>query len=142
MVVDDLPFAIDALEDAGLGYYNIPREIILANDLSLTDFSNPVYLAWVASRVRYARLYLNAGRKYISQVKNLRCRLAGFAYTARFEWMLHLIERDQYRLRSAYPERKSLAAGFWIAWRTITSFLVPRRTGFSRLDTPHSSVQD
>ncbi len=132
----------DAQEDAGLGYYNIPREIILANNLSLTDFSSPAYLAWVASRVRYARLYLNAGRIYISQVKNLRCRLAGYAYTARFEWVLHLIERDQYRLRSAYPERKSLAAGFWMTWRTISSLLVPRRTGFSRLDTPHSTVQE
>ena len=68
-----------------------------------------------------ARKYFMTGREYISRVKNPRCRLAGFAYLARFEWMLRLIERDDYRLRADYPERKSFRALIWIAWRVLAS---------------------
>ena len=64
-----------------------------------------------------------AGRECTAQVKNLRCRLAGFAYTARFEWMLRAIERDHYRLREEYPERKSLRAGLWMMALTVASMI-------------------
>ena len=57
----------------------------------------------------------------MAQVKNLRSRLAAYAYLARFEWMLRRIEQDQYYLRPEYPERKSLKAGLWMAWRVFTS---------------------
>jgi hypothetical protein len=73
--------------------------------------------------VKLARQYFQAGREYISQVRGVRCRLAGFAYLARFEWMLKLIEKDGYCLRPDYPERKSLKAGLWMTWRTIISVL-------------------
>jgi hypothetical protein len=64
----------------------------------------------------------------MAQVKNLRCRLAGYAYTARFEWMLQAIERDNYRLRSAYPERKSLGAALWIGRSILASiFASPQK---------------
>jgi hypothetical protein len=56
-------------------------------------------------------------------VKSPRRRLAGYAYTARFEYVLHLIERDHGRLRREYPERKSLRAGLWMAWSTLASLL-------------------
>jgi hypothetical protein len=71
------------------------------------------YRAWVGSRVGLARTYFKAGREYLGQVENLRCRLAGFAYTARFEGVLDLIEQDGFLLRAAYPERSGLGA---IAW--------------------------
>jgi phytoene/squalene synthetase len=132
----------DAVEDTRLGYINLPREVFEANHLALHDFQSPTYQAWVASRVRLARYYLKAGRKYISQVGNLRCRLAGLAYTARFEWMLRLIERDGYRLRADYTERKSLMAGLWILWKILSSVLVRSKTDFSQVKTPGSTCQD
>lgn len=113
----------DAIEDTAVGYYNIPREYVEAHQLNLQDIDHPDYQAWVAGRVRLAQKYLKNGRNYIAQVKCLRCRLAGFAYTARFEWMLRVIERDGYRLRADYPERKSLRAGLWMTWSTVVSAL-------------------
>jgi hypothetical protein len=85
------------------------------------------YREWVCGRVQLARMYFKAGRECTAWVKNLRCRLAGYAYTARFEWMLRAIERDHYCLRSEYPERKSLRAGLWMAGLTLASmFTYPR----------------
>ena len=64
------------------------------------------YRAWVQSRVRLARDYFCAGKIYLAQVRNLRCRLAGFAYIARFEGVLDAITREGYILRPQYPECK------------------------------------
>ncbi len=111
----------DALEDVENGYFNIPREHLEAHGISPRDVNSQAYRAWVCGRVQVARGYFKLGRECTSQVKNWRCRLAGYAYTARFEWMLDAIERDNYCLRSEYPERKGFAAGLWMAWRTITS---------------------
>jgi hypothetical protein len=78
--------------------------------------------------VKLARMYFKAGREATAQVRNLRCRLAGYAYTARFQWMLHVIERDNYCLRSEYPERKGLRASLWMAWSTLTAmFATPMK---------------
>ena len=117
----------DAFEDAQAGYFNIPREYLQANGLSPKDVESKAYREWVCGRVQLARMYFKAGRECTAQVKNLRCRLAGFAYTARFEWMLRAIERDNYCLRPEYPERKSLRAGLWMIWLTLTSLLVSPR---------------
>jgi hypothetical protein len=57
----------------------------------------------------------------------LRCRLAGYAYTARFQWMLGAIERDHYCLRSEYPDRKSLWAGLWMGWSALASMFASFR---------------
>jgi hypothetical protein len=43
--------------------------------------------------------------------------------------MLRAIERDGYSLRSEYPERKSLRAGLWMGWLTLTSMFVFPRPG-------------
>ena len=111
----------DALEDANNGYFNIPREYLTAHGISPQDVDSQIYRDWVCGRVRLAREYFKIGRECAAQVKNLRCRLAGYAYTARFEWMLNAIERDNYYLRAEYPERKSLWAGLWTSWSTLTS---------------------
>ena len=60
-------------------------------------------------------------RAYIGQLRNRRLRLAGYAYVARFEYVARLIERDGYRLRAEYPERKSAASALWLAGRTLSS---------------------
>ena len=63
-------------------------------------------------------------RESHAQIKNLRCRLASYAYTARFEWMLRTIDRENYCLREEYPDRKSLSAGLWMAWSILASVLL------------------
>lgn len=116
----------DAYEDNEGGYFNTPAEFLQARSISPKEIESLAYQAWVCRRVRIAHRYFQAGRKYISQVKSLRCRIAGFAYTARFEWMLRTIARENYCLRATYPERKSLRAGLWMAWKTLTSaFALP-----------------
>ncbi len=111
----------DALEDVENGYYNIPKEYLQACGISPQDVKSQPYRQWVCGRVQLARGYFKLGRECTAQVRNLRCRLAGYAYTARFEWMLDAIERDNYCLRSEYRERKSLWTGLWMGWSTLTS---------------------
>jgi phytoene/squalene synthetase len=117
----------DAWEDTGAGYFNVPGEYLQAHGISPQDVDSQTYREWVCSRVRLARRYFQAGQECTAQVKNLRCRLAGYAYTARFEWMLGAIERDHYCLRSEYPERKSLRAGLWMGRSALAAmFAIPR----------------
>ena len=44
------------------------------------------------------------GKEHLSQVSNLRCRLAGYAYTTRFEHVLDTIESDGFVLRPEYED--------------------------------------
>jgi phytoene/squalene synthetase len=113
----------DAIEDTEAGYFNTPREYLQTSGISPQDVNSPAFREWVCGRVQLARMYFQAGRKATMQVRNWRCKLAGYAYTARFEWMLRTIERDCYRLRAEYPERKSLRAGLWMTWSTLTGML-------------------
>lgn len=115
----------DTFEDTQLGYFNIPREYLLAHAISPQEVDSRAYRKWVCGRVQLARRYFKAGREYLARVRNVRCRLAGYAYTARFEWLLRLIERDNYCLRSAYPERKGLWASLWMGWSTLASVVAP-----------------
>jgi phytoene/squalene synthetase len=98
----------DTFDDIQAGYYNIPREVLEANRISPQDWQSDAYRAWVRSRVDLARANFRAGREYLNQVENPRCRLAGFAYVARFEGVLDSIEKEGYLLRAAYPESKEL----------------------------------
>jgi phytoene/squalene synthetase len=107
----------DTLDDVQAGYYNIPREILEAGHMRPQDIENKAYRAWVQSRVQLARKCFNVGKTYLARVQNSRCRLAGLAYTARFEWLLDTIEREGYLLRPQYQERKSLMTG----WRMVAS---------------------
>ena len=101
----------DTFDDVQAGYYNIPREILAANHLQPDDIHNRAYRAWVQTRVQLARKCFQTGREYLTCVEGSRCKMAGFAYIARFEWLLDTIEREDYFLRPAYSERKSLATG-------------------------------
>lgn len=120
----------DMVEDTANGYFNIPIEYLETHALSPNDVNHQSYRMWVFHRVQLARTYFGIGRNYLAQVKNPRCRLAGFAYTARFEWTLNTIVRDGYRLRAAYPQRKSLPARLWMVWNLCSSIF-----GLHRLKT-------
>ena len=128
----------DALDDNEAGYFNVPREYLDIHKLSPQDVESWAHQAWVYQRVKLAQEYFKAGSKATAQAKSLRCRLAGYAYTARFEWMLRAIQRDHYRLRSKYPERKSLWAGLWIGWKALSSMLASFGT---KAETPTLVVQ-
>jgi len=116
----------DTYDDVQAGYYNIPREMLEANHIGPQDIHSPAYRAWVKSRVSLAREYFEAGRAYFSRVQNARCRLACFAYIARFDWLLDTIERESYCLRSQYDERKHISTGLRMSWLALSSALMLR----------------
>ena len=113
----------DAIEDVEAGYFNIPREYLQAHGISAFDVDSIAYQEWIAQRIGLARAHFKAGRACIARVESPRRRLAGFAYTARFEYVLRLIERDHGRLRQEYPERKGLRAGLWMVWSTLAAMV-------------------
>jgi phytoene/squalene synthetase len=111
----------DSLDDAQNGYFNIPRKYLREHDITAMDVQSQAYRDWVCGRVKLARYYFRSGRRYLSRVPNLRCRIVGFAYTSRFEWVLDVIERENYCLREDYKERKSFKSGLWMFWNTLRS---------------------
>lgn len=119
----------DTFEDTGAGYFNIPREFMEGHGITPQDVNSQPYRAWVRHRVQLARTCFEAGREYLAQVENIRCRLAGHTYMARFEWLLDVIEKDGYCLRSEYRERKSLRTGLRMSGLALTSALTHRGPG-------------
>jgi phytoene/squalene synthetase len=111
----------DTFDDLQTGYYNVPREVLEANHMGVQDVGSDAYRAWVKGRVQLAREYFEAGKGYFVRVENARCRLACYAYIARFEWLLDTIEKEGYRLRPHYNERKSTRTGLWMGWLTLSS---------------------
>ncbi len=109
----------DAMEDAEAGYFNIPREIVHANGIDPCDVSSAPYRAWVRSRVHLARRLFQEACSTLTQVESARYRLAVYAYIARFEVVLDAIEREDFQLRAAYPERKSFAACVKMSWLVL-----------------------
>jgi hypothetical protein len=106
----------DTFDDVQAGYYNIAREVLEANHIGPEDIHHAAYRLWVKSRVGLAREYFKAGRAYFRRVQNPRCRLACFAYIARFDWLLDTFEREGYLLRPHYDERKHLGTGLRMVW--------------------------
>jgi hypothetical protein len=119
----------DAFEDVQAGYYNIPREVLDMNRFRPQDEQREADRAWVKSRVLLAREYFKAGKDYLARVQDPRCRLAGFAYAARFEWLLDTIERESYNLRPQYNERKRLGTGLRMSWLALSAMVNVRTAG-------------
>jgi hypothetical protein len=113
----------DTYDDMQAGYYNIPRELLEGRQIWPQDVQSDAYRQWVKGRVQLAREYFEAGKDYLRRVQNTRCRLAGFAYTARFEWLLDTIEREGYRLRPQYLERRSIGTGLRMSWLALSSMI-------------------
>ncbi len=127
----------DTGDDLAAGYYNIPREYLEQHGIEpwalqrADALDGDAYRAWVADRVALARAYFNAGRQYLAQVGSLRCRAAGYAYVARFEGVLDTIERDGYRLRAEYNQRKTLRGGLNMGWSTLSMLLHSLTRGYA-----------
>ena len=118
----------DTFDDLEAGYYNIPREVLEANHIAPQDIRSKAYCAWVKSRVQLARSCFQAGKDYLARVEERCCQLTGIAYTARFEWVLDTIEREDYCLRPDYSERKSFEAGVQMGLSILSSVLNTHRT--------------
>jgi hypothetical protein len=89
--------------------------------------------------VRLARDYFERGREYLARVQHPRCRLAGFAYTARFEWLLEKIEHENYFLRPQYEERKSFTTGLRMGLSTLAAlFHIREKDDMPRQAISHS----
>lgn len=118
----------DLVEDVETGYFNLPAELVRHGAHPLEWVHEPDVRAWVRDRVALARSCFAAGRRSFAEVESRRCRLAGHAYVARFEWVLDAIEHDGYRLRASYPERATWRGGARIAVGTARSALGRSRT--------------
>jgi hypothetical protein len=105
--------------------------VLDAGHIGPQDVQSEAYRAWVRGRVELAREYFEAGRRYFARVQNARCRLACFAYIARFDWLLDTLEREDYHLRPQYDERKSIGTGLRMSALAISSTL-----SFRGLETP------
>ena len=103
----------------------MPAEILAAG-VSPDEPDSAAFRAWVRERVDLARGCFGAGRAYLARLDSARCRLAGHAYIARFEWVLDAIEREGYRLRERYPERSSLRGGLAIGSAALRSAAAAR----------------
>lgn len=117
----------DLVTDIDAGYVNVPVEVLEEPGASLDDLHSTAMRAWVRDRVELARACFAVGRRYLERVEDGRCRLAGHAYTARFEWVLDAIEADDYRLRAGYPERATVRGGLRIAADAARSALAAGR---------------
>lgn len=116
----------DTFDDVRAGYFNIPLEVLETNHIAPQDVTSEPYRNWVRSRVLLARKYFKAGGEYLRRVDNARCQFAGFAYRARFSWLLDIIEREGFLLRPAYDERRSFVTGIRMAADTLISMFDPR----------------
>lgn len=101
----------DTLEDTQAGYFNVPREYLAAEGIGPQDVESDPYRAWVQERANLARACFKSGKGYLARVKNIRLRIAAYAYITRFEVVLDAIERLDYCLAPEYPQRRSLSAG-------------------------------
>ena len=134
----------DLVEDVAAGYLNLPAGLLpddvvpgdaspgealvgaAPSDALLDALHSPAVRAWVEGRVGLARGCFVTGREYLARVESTRCRLAGHAYVARFEWVLDTIECDGYALCASYPERATWRGGLAIAADGARSAFVGR----------------
>ncbi len=123
----------DMREDLASGYVNLPAEYFPSAAPCADDLDAECSRAWVRGEVARARRLLRDGRRYIDSLDVLRCKLAGIWYCARFERVLDLIERDGYRLRADYPERKNLGTWIRIAGLSLPVFLHHAAVKLSKL---------
>lgn len=113
----------DYFDDLQTGYFNIPSGWLEKHHTLPQNTLSPDFRRWVKARVALAHRQFQAGRMYLAQLRSFRCRLAGYAYIARFEHMLKVIECEDYFLRLDYPERHGLWAAVCMFGSVVLSAL-------------------
>jgi hypothetical protein len=111
----------DTYVDLRAGYLNIPGEVLEQHSIGPEDVHSDAYRQWVEGRVRLASMYLEHGKAYLARVENVRHRLAGFAYVARFEWLIETLKRDEFQIRPDYARGGGLATGLRGSWHVLSS---------------------
>lgn len=106
----------DLVADLDEGYINVPLEYMAEHRFEVSDLACLPMRSWVMDRVELARRRFRVGKEYLDDLDDLRSKLAGYWYCARFEIVLDAIERDGYVLRREYNERRSWAAALKMAW--------------------------
>jgi len=109
----------DMVQDIEEGYINIPHETMQEHGFNPGDLNNLPFRAWVQARVVLAREYFNEGKRYLDELGVLRCKIAGYWYSTRFEVILDSIERDGYTLRKNYNQHRKPAAWIKMVWLGI-----------------------
>jgi phytoene/squalene synthetase len=109
----------DMLQDDMDGFINIPREYLAANEIDNTDIRASAYKTWVQARVELARENFTEGKQYLNSLDNLRVKVVGHWYCARFEVVLDTIENDGFVLRNEYHERRRLSTWIKMLWLGI-----------------------
>jgi phytoene/squalene synthetase len=102
------------------GFINIPREVLEAHNINLENMDSPPFRGWVRDQVEQAREYFREGKRYLDGLDVLRCKIAGYWYCARFEGIIDTIERDGYKLRAGYRERRRLSNWLKIPWLSVS----------------------
>ncbi len=115
----------DTLEDNQAGYFNIPREYLVAKGIGPQDVESDPYRAWVQKRASLARACFKSGKEYLAEDENIRRRIAGYAYIARFEVVLDVIERMEYLLAPEYSQGGGLGAGMRIGGSVFSLAFFP-----------------
>lgn len=113
----------DTFEDAEIGYVNVPDELLAAHHITPLDVDHEAYVTWVKTRVELARSLFANGRQCLARVQCRRCRIAGYAYMARFERVLHDIERNHYHLSHHYTKTGRLAFGLTVLRSVLADVL-------------------
>ncbi len=120
----------DMLVDLEDGFINIPDEYLLARGISPQDTESPQFRDWVETRVKKAREYFHEGKQYLEELDVLRCKVVGFWYCARYEYILDIIEQDNYLLRREYKEQHqfiTLTKQAWLGGKVILRHMTKRR---------------
>jgi phytoene/squalene synthetase len=110
----------DMRQDDEDGFINIPREYLVENEINHTDIESSAYLTWVQARVELARDYFTDGKQYLNKLDNLRAKVVGHWYCARFEVVLDTIDNDGFVLRNEYHERRRISTWLKILWLGIS----------------------
>jgi phytoene/squalene synthetase len=134
----------DMHQDDADGFINIPREYLASQRIDHQDTNDPAYKAWVQERVNLARANFREGKEYLDRLNNLRCKIVGHWYCARFEVVLDTIENDGYILRKEYHERRRISTWFKMIWLGIyLSFhhLFSREKSISKDETDRSRTR-
>jgi phytoene/squalene synthetase len=109
----------DMRQDDEDGFINIPQEYLSANEIDHKDIRASAYRAWVKKRVKLAREYFTEGKQYLNGLDNLRAKVVGHWYCARFEVVLNTIESDGFVLRNEYHERRRISTWIKMLWLGI-----------------------
>ena len=118
----------DTGTDVQAGYFNVPREILVASSIGPADVRSDAYRSWVGDRLHEADADLAAGAAYFARMRSRRHRLAGLGYIARFSWLIDRIRRDDLVLRSTYAGAMDLATRLRMAEWVASSMAARRRS--------------